>query len=327
MKAVKAYSFARYGGPEVLIPVEIPMPEVLPGEVLIRVAATGVNPSDVKNLSGHFGTSLPRIPGRDYAGTIVAGAGREGEAVWGSGPGFGVDRDGAFVEYLRLPSSWVAKKPSSLSMEAAAAVGVPYLTAWSALVVAGRLAPEETVLVVGAAGAVGRAAIEIARWRRARVIAASRSASVLAGTDGLVAAGDPDWPRRVLALTGGRGVDLALDTIGGPFFEPCLNTLRSGGRQVAIASNPADVSFNLVDFYHGAKRLIGVDSMALRGEEIAGMMEELRHGFEEGRLTAPSVSIWPFASAREALSAVREEPGKKQVLVFDLPRSENAPRR
>ncbi len=324
---MKAYSFARYGGPEVLIPVEIPVPELLPDEVLIRVAAIGVNPSDVKNLSGHFGTSLPRIPGRDYAGIIVAGAGREGEEVWGSGPGFGVDRDGAFVEYLRLPSSWVVKKPSSLSMEAAAAVGVPYLTAWSALVVAGNLAPEETVLVVGAAGAVGRAAIEIARWRRARVIAASRSASVLPGTDGLVAAGDLDWPRRVLALAGGRGVDLALDTIGGAFFEPSLKTLRPGGRQVAIASNPPDVSFSLVDFYHGAKRLIGVDSMALRGEEIAGMMEELRRGFEQGWLKAPSVRIWPFASAREALSTAREEPGQKQVLLFDLPMSENTPLR
>ncbi|CAB4244506.1 Alcohol dehydrogenase zinc-binding domain-containing protein [Methylacidimicrobium sp. AP8] len=317
MKLAKAYSFSRYGGPEVLTPIEIPVREPLPDEVLIRVAAIGINPSDVKNVAGYFGTRLPRIPGRDFAGVIVAGAGRQGEEVWGSGPGFGVDRDGAFVEYLCVPSSWVGKKPSCLSMEAAAAVGVPYVTAWSALIVAGGLMPEETVLIVGAAGAVGRAAIHIARWRKARVIAVSRSASALPGADDLISAREPDWPRRVVGLTEGKGVDLALDTIGGEFFEPCLKTLRTGGRQLAIASHPPVVSFNLVDFFHGAKRLIGVDSMALRGEEIARILEELRAGFEEGELTPPSVRTWPFASAKDALSAAKARPGEKQVLVFD----------
>lgn len=313
---MKAYSFSRYGGPEVLSLEEIPTPSVRPGEVLVRVAAAGVNPSDLKNLSGRFRTRLPRIPGRDFAGVIVEGAGREGEEVWGSGPGFGVGRDGAFSEYLRLPSSWVTRKPASLSMAEAAAVGVPYLTAGWALFRAGNLLPAETLLVTGAAGAVGRAAIQIGRWRQAWILAVSRSATALPGADVVIPADREDWPRRVLCWTGGRGVDLALDTIGGPFCELCLRSLRPGGRQIAVASDPSVVCFDLVDFYHGSKTLIGVDSLGPSGEQIAGMLEELRSGFEKGRLEPPAVHPWPFSAAREALSAAAEEPGKKQVLLF-----------
>jgi NADPH:quinone reductase len=109
-----------------------------------------------------------------------------------------------------------------------------------------------------------------------------------------------------------------LDTVGGELFEPALKSLRPEGRQVAIASNPQTVSFNLVDFYHGRRRLIGVDTMALTGEQIAATLDALRDGFENGTLQPSPLKTWPFAAAVEAYEAVeRHDPPTKHVLVMD----------
>ncbi len=303
MSKIKVWCFEQYGSPSALKLQERAMPQPGPGEVLVKVAATAINPSDVKNVSGHFKASMPRVPGRDYAGTIVAGNGRQGEEVWGSGPGFGVARDGAHAEYFVMPSAWVSRKPPHLSMEQAAAIGVPYLTAWSALVTAGDIQAGESVLVTGVSGAVGRAATQIAHWKKARVIGASRSLENPSGADAIIDTTQQDLAAEVKALTDGKGADLALDAVGGELFEPCLSALRRGGRQVAIASNPQVVSFNLVEFYHGIKRLVGVDSMGLSGVEIVALMDQMRAGFEDGVLQPPAVQTWSFDQAVEAYEA------------------------
>jgi hypothetical protein len=92
--------------------------------------AAAINPSDVKNVAGAFKASLPRVPGRDYAGVVVAGEGWVGKEVWGSGAGFGVTRDGTHAQYLVADLDSLSEKPSHLSMEEASAVGVPYLAVW-----------------------------------------------------------------------------------------------------------------------------------------------------------------------------------------------------
>lgn len=304
MDTMQAWRFDRYGTPDVMSLRELPMPVPGPGEVLIKVLASGVNPSDAKNVSGHFKAPLPRVPGRDFAGLIVAGDGREGEEVWGSGPGFGVARDGAHAQYLAMPSAWVVAKPAHLDMAQAAAIGVPYLAAWSSLVTAGALKENETVLVTGVSGAVGRAAVQIAHRLGARVIGAGISGANPSQADAIVSTKQDGWVEAVRALTDGRGVDLVLDAVGGALFEPCLASLRHGGRQVAIASNPQQVSFNLVDFYHRGARLLGVDTMALSGEEIAAIMRQLRDGFEDGSYRPPGVQAWPFDRAVAAYQAV-----------------------
>jgi NADPH:quinone reductase-like Zn-dependent oxidoreductase len=165
---MKALRFSTFGAPSVLSIEEVPTPEPRAGEALVRVIAAAINPSDVKNVSGHFKSPLPRVPGRDYAGVVVAGDAEKGLEVWGSGAGFGVGRDGAHAEFLVVPAAWISPKPSLLSMEQAAAIGVPYLAAWLALVRAGNVQAGETVLVVGVSGAVGRAATQIAHWKKAR---------------------------------------------------------------------------------------------------------------------------------------------------------------
>lgn len=315
---MRAWQFDRYGPPSVLTLVERRTPFPGEGQVLVKIHASAVNPSDVKNVAGHFKASLPRIPGRDYAGVVVAGDGHEGEEVWGSGPAFGVARDGAHAEYILLSSAWLSRKPRALSMTQAASIGVPFLAAWWALVVAGQLTAGETALITGASGAVGNAATQIAHGRRARVIGADRSTANPERADAVVDTLKEPLTEAVLALTGGRGVDLVLDTVGGALFEPALKSLRPEGRQIAIASSPQTVSFNLVDFYHGRKRLVGFDTMALTGEQIASTLDALREGFESGTLQPSPLRTWPFAQAVAAYEAVdRHDPPTKHVLVRD----------
>ncbi len=313
---MKALEFERYGPPEVLMLKETKKPEPGEGEVLIEIRAAAINPSDVKNVAGHFSSPVPRVPGRDFAGVVTGGA-DPGLEVWGSGPGFGVVRDGAHAEYVVMPREWVSEKPASLSMEEAAAIGVPYLTAWSALAQTGAVEPGETVLIVGVTGAVGRAAVQIAHWRGARVIGACRNASSPSEADAIIDVACSELDREVRALTDGRGADLVLDTVGAHLFEPSLKCLRPEGRQIAITSSiERRVSFDLIDFYRNRSRLFGVNTMALTGTATAKMLDELRRGFEEGHLRAPEVSTWPFEQAVEAYETVgRGASRAKHVLV------------
>jgi NADPH2:quinone reductase len=301
---MQVLQFEQYGTPQVMALVERPLPVPGPGEVLIKVLASGINPSDIKNVAGHFKSVLPRVPGRDFAGVVVAGACREGEEVWGSAPGFGVVRDGTHAEYIAIPSAWVARKPAGLDVSQAAAIGVPYLAAWTSLERVGQIQAGETVLITGVSGAVGRAATQIAHWRKARVIGAGVSRDNPSAADAMIDTTTQDLALEVHALTGGKGADLALEVVGGALFERVSKALREGGRQIAIASNPQVVSFNLVDFYHRRKQLIGVDTMSLSGEEIVATLNGLAVGFERGDLTPPAVRTWPFAEAVTAYEAM-----------------------
>jgi NADPH:quinone reductase-like Zn-dependent oxidoreductase len=304
---MKALQFSTYGPPTVLSIKEIPKPEPRKGEVLVQIKAAAINPSDVKNVAGIFKSPLPRVPGRDYAGVVLAGDAEKGLEVWGSGAGFGVTRDGAHAEYIVVPADSIAQKPPHLSMEEAAAIGVPYLTAWSALVVAGNVQAGETVLIVGVSGAVGRAATQIAHWKKARVIGASTHSTNPSNADAIINTTTNDLPEDVRVLTSGKGADLVLDAVGGPMFEPSLKSLRRGGRQIAISSTKdRRVNFDLVDFFHNLSCLIGVDTMKLQGKEIADLMNHLRNGFQEGHLQAPAITTWPFERAIEAYQAVEK---------------------
>jgi NADPH:quinone reductase-like Zn-dependent oxidoreductase len=316
MKTMQALCFEAYGPPSVLSLRELPAPQPGPGDALVELHASAINPSDVKNVAGVFGASLPRIPGRDYAGVVVAGDGWVGKEVWGSGAGFGVTRDGTHAQFVVVNLDSLSEKPSHLSMEEASAVGVPYLAAWSALVTAANIQAGETVLITGALGGVGRAATQVAHWKKARVI----GADIVSGAgeaDQFVNTKDRDLSAEVRALTEGRGADLVLDTVGGPMFELCLKSLRVGGRQVAIASlGGGRVEFNLVDFYHGLHQLIGVDTLKLSGPQIAQIMDQLRPGFEEGHLRASALKTWSLDKAAQAYDAVAKgDTAHKHVLL------------
>jgi NADPH2:quinone reductase len=309
MTTMKALRFEKYGPPSVLSIQQLRVPDLKTGEALVELHASAINPSDVKNVAGVFKASLPRIPGRDFAGVVVAGDGWKGKEVWGSGPGFGVSHDGTHAQYVVVSSNGLSEKPARLSMEEASAVGVPYLAAWSGLVDAANIQAGETVLITGALGAVGRAATQIAHWKKAKVIGADISDKP-ADVDVFVNTKAKELPVEVKALTNGKGADLVFDAVGGPMFEPCLKSLRLGGRQVAITSvGNGRVEFSLVDFYHNLQRLIGVDTMKLTGPAIAKIMDELRAGFEGGYLRTSPVQGWSLDQAIDAYTAVEKGTG------------------
>jgi len=305
MKTMRALRFNAYGPPSSLSLEQVPLPELRPGESLVEIHASAVNPSDVKNIAGLFNATLPRVPGRDFAGVVVGGeASWLGKEVWGSGAGFGMTRDGTHAEFVAVPSSWLSEKPPGLSMAQAGAIGVPYLAAWSALVHAGRIQAGETVLITGALGAVGRAATQIAHWKQARVIGADIS-DQHSDADVFIDTRTKDLPMLVETLTDGKGAHLVLDTVGGPVFEPALRSLGLDGRQIAITSvGSRRVEFDLIDFYHNRQRLIGVDTAKLSGVEIAQIMDALRVGFEAGALKPPILKTWPLPHAIDAYLAV-----------------------
>jgi NADPH:quinone reductase len=316
---MKALRFNQFGPPSVLSIEEIAKPRPGDGEVLVRVKAAAINPSDVKNVSGQFtSTTLPRTPGRDFAGTIVEGNVRRGEAVWGSAPGLGITRDGAQAEYVAVPEETLCRKPANLSTEQAAAIGVPFTTAWAALVRAAQLQPGETILIVGARGAVGQAAIQIAHWKKSRAIGADLGTAIIPAADAAVDTRAGDLRERVLEITGGRGADVVFDTVGGAMFEPSLRSLGRGGRQVAIASTgDRRVSFDLVDFYHNRAHLIGVDSQQFTPREVGEIARALVGGFESNALTPPPIEAVPFDEALKAYERVASGQARlKQVLTF-----------
>src|SRR5262249_48167686 len=145
-------------------------------EVLLRIHAASINPSDVKNVQGHMeGTTLPRTPGRDFAGVVVNGPPElTGKEVFGTGGDIGFTRDGSHAGFIVVSAQGGALKPKQLSMEEAASVGVNYLAAYIGLVQRAGVRNGEVVLVTGASGGVGTAVIQLARWKGARVIAVDR---------------------------------------------------------------------------------------------------------------------------------------------------------
>src|SRR5580658_4569189 len=174
---MRAIVIHQFGEPKQLKVEEVPTPEPRDGEVLVAVKAASINPSDVKNVAGAMhGTTLPRIPGRDFAGVVVKGdADLIGREVWGTGGDISRTRDGSHAEYILLPRAAVTPKPRTLSMEAAGASGLSYVTAWTAIVTVAAVSAGETVVVMGATGGTGSAAVQIAKARGARVIGTVRS--------------------------------------------------------------------------------------------------------------------------------------------------------
>ncbi len=169
---MRAVQIKTFGEPELLELVEVPDPPVGPGTALVRMEAASINPSDVKNVAGAMHqTTLPRIPGRDYAGVVEQGPPEWiGAAVWGTGGDVGFTRDGTHAERIAVPLESLRRKPERLNFAEAASVGVNYMAAWCGLVEAVALAAGETLAIIGAGGGVGGAAAQIAHRIGAHVI-------------------------------------------------------------------------------------------------------------------------------------------------------------
>ncbi len=325
---MKALRFNSFGDVSVLRVEELPTPVPGLGEVLVQVHASSINPSDVKNVQGKMKQiTLPRTPGQDFAGVVVAGD-KEiiGQEVWGTGGDVGFTRDGSHAESIVIPKRGARPKPKSLSMVEAASVGRNYVTAYFGLVQKAQLKEGETVLVTGASGGVGSSVIKIAKSRAARVIAVYRQApdpekTRQLGIDLALSSQSDDFADRVKEFTKGKGVDVVFDSVGGPLFEVALNTLGMGGRQVNITSvGNTRVSFDLLNFYRRQITLFGINTITLDAVASADILEALSPAFEQGRLTPPEIAR--TCSLDEAVEAYRQVDSgtAKGKIVFVFPR-------
>ncbi|MCD9006460.1 zinc-binding dehydrogenase [Luteimonas sp. XNQY3] len=259
MKAVVA---VEQGGPDVLEPIDLPLPQPQAGQVRVRVMASGLNPIDIKVRKA----SLPMTPARfpavlqtDFAGVVDAvGEGvtrfKAGEEVFGFAGGFrgpAGDVPGALAEYAVFDAALLARKPANLDFRAAAALPLVATTAWKALFEKVAIRPASRVLIVGGAGGVGTMAVQLAGAAGAHVVAATRSAessalALAAGARACIDLSDTSPAQVVQAHTQGQGFDVIFDTVGGPALDAAFQMIRPGGDVVTVVGA---ASHNLAPLY------------------------------------------------------------------------------
>ncbi|MEJ7762699.1 MAG: zinc-dependent alcohol dehydrogenase family protein [Thermomicrobiales bacterium] len=252
---MRAQVIERFGGPDVFRSVDLPDPEVIPGHVLIRVAATSVNPVDTKIRSGVLAAIAPDMPAvlhGDVAGTIVTvGAGVDrfapGEDVYacaGGVKGLG----GALAGLMLADADLVARKPATLSMREAASLPLVTITAWNGLVDRARVRPGQTVLIHASTGGVGQIGIQLAKWAGATVFATGSSEEKLRiardlGAGVAINYREQDVAAYVAEHTGGRGFDVVFDTVGGDNLARSFEAIALNGTVVCTAARTtADLS-------------------------------------------------------------------------------------
>ncbi|MDB6141531.1 MAG: zinc-containing alcohol dehydrogenase superfamily protein [Pseudomonas sp.] len=290
---MKALQFAKTGDLSALQYLDVPQPVPAQDEVLIQVKAAGLNPSDVKNVLGRFPyTTMPRIPGRDFAGIVVEGPqALLGQEVWGTGKEPGFLRDGSHAEFLTLPAKGVALKPKALSFVQAASLGVPFTTAWDALE-RSLVTTGTRVLVIGAHGAVGSAALSLAKIRGAQVLGAVRRPEHVKGLnddgfDAIQLDNHEDLAAQVNAVFAG-GADVIFDTTG--FWLPAGVTALAPFGRIAIIAAPVDghVQLPALALYRKGGSVVGVNSLLYGTEACAAMLNQFDKFFDNGLLPLPT---------------------------------------
>jgi zinc-binding alcohol dehydrogenase/oxidoreductase len=264
---MKAIVLRGTGGPEQLKYEDFPDPTAAVGEVVVRLETAALNHRDVWVRRGLYpGIQLPIIPGSDGAGVIIEvgegmDAARLGSEViinpalnWGDdprvqGPAFnilGLPRHGTYAEKVAIPEANALPKPKGFSWEDAAAIGLASLTAYRALVTRARVQPGETVLITGIGGGVSCVALQIAKSMGCRVLVTSGSDEKLAkarhlGADEGVNYNRQDWEQAILKMTGGRGPEVVLDSVGGDTLSKCLEVIQPAGRLVTYGATTGSV--------------------------------------------------------------------------------------
>lgn len=292
MRAVTQQSL---GGPDVLVVVDQPRPEPRTNEVLVRVKAASVNPTDWKHrANGGFLGRPPFVLGWDLSGVVESvGIGvtrfAPGDEVFGmlSYP-FG---HGAHAEYVAAPAAWFAPKPTSLDHVQAAALPLVSLTAWQALVEYADIQPGQRVLIHAAAGGVGHAAVQIAKARGAYVIGTASAGKHdflrELGVDEAIDYREVDFAEAV------GNVDAVLDTLGGDYSTRSLRTLRPGGIVVSILPVGSDEYFREADD-------LGVRALRMLVDSSRHDLVSLTELVEQGALRATIADVFPLEQAAEA---------------------------
>ena len=284
-----------------------------PQDVIVEIKAAGVNPSDVKAATGLMPYAVfPRTPGRDFAGVVVDGpSGWLGREVFGSSGDLGIRRDGTHATHLVVEAAALVEKPGNISMDEAAGIGVPFVTAIEGFRRAGMPAAQDTVLVMGLNGKVGQAATQLASWRGARVIGVVRKdedyEGHASGPVEVINASTTNVAARVREFTDGKGADIVFNTVGDPYFEAANKSLALAGRQILIAAVDKIVPFNILEFYRGRHTYVGIDTMAFSSVASADILRDALPGFVSGHLKPYPIAdnaIYSLTDAKAAYLAV-----------------------
>ncbi len=318
MKAIRVH---RFGGPEVLQLEEVPNPKPGPGQVVVGVKAIGVNPADTYIRAGTYPRkpSLPYTPGLDAAGIVEAvGVGvtgfSEGARVYAAGTA-----SGAYAELALCAESQLHPLPEKVSFAQGAAVPVPYATAYRALFQRARATPDETVLVHGASGGVGVAAVQLARASGMRVLGTAgtpkgRELVAAQGAHHVIDHRAPGYQDRILEITGGRGVDVILEMIANLNLGTDLRLLAPAGRVVVIGSR-GTVTIDPRDAMSRDASILGMSLFNAGERDTAAIHAALVAGLENGTLRPVVGRELPLAEAARAHEAVME-PGAHGKIVL-----------
>jgi len=282
-------------------------------EVVVAIEAAGVNPSDVKAATGLMPYAVfPRTPGRDFSGRVIDGP-REwiGKSVFGTSGDLGIRRDGTHASHLVVETAALVERPDAISMDEAAGIGVPFVTAIEGFRRTGMPKPGEHVLIMGVNGKVGQAAAQLATWLGANVIGVVRKDEPYEGHANapieIVNSAATDVAERVRELTEGKGADIVFNTVGDPYFDDAHRSLAKGGRQILIAAVHKVVQFDILAFYRGRHTYVGIDTLAFSSVESADVLRSVLPGFAGGFLRPFPIkdgSIYSLADAKAAYAAV-----------------------
>src|SRR3954470_20841445 len=305
---MRAVEIAKPGGPEELKPVQRPVPQPKPGEILIKVAAAGVNRPDVLQRKGLYAVppDASDLPGLEIAGEVVSGgkAFKAGDRVCALAHG------GGYAEYCVVPEVQALPVPKGLSLTEAASLPETFFTVWGNVYDRGKLAPGETLLVQGGSSGIGVTAVQMAAATGNRVFATAGSdekvaACVKLGAEKAFNYKTQDWVAEVRAATGGKGVNVILDMVGGDYVPRELKCLAEDGRLVFIA------------YLRGPKTELDIDAVMRKRLTITGstlrprsaefksylaknLREKIWPLIEAGRIKPQVYKTFPLAQAGEA---------------------------
>ena len=319
---MKAVLCRQFGPPESLVYEELPSPTAGAGEVVVSVKAASLNFPDVLIIQNkyQFKPPLPFSPGSEMAGVVK----EVGEGVKGYKAGDRViafTTYGAFAEEVKVEATRLVPIPEGMDFNSAAAFLLTYGTSDHALRDRGALKAGETLLVLGAAGGVGLAAIQLGKAMGAKVIACASSADKLEvcsqhGADAGINYATEDLRERIKELTGGKGVDVVYDAVGGPYTEPALRSTAWRGRLLVVGFAAGDIPkipLNLTLLKGCA--IVGVfwgDFARREPKAFAASIAQLGEWFREGKLKPHVSQTFPLAQAVDALKlmAARKVKGK-----------------
>jgi NADPH:quinone reductase len=320
LRPMRAILVERFGPPERLRVGDAPLPVPGPGEVLVEVHAAPVNYVDLLVVGGsyQFLPTFPFIPGKGPAG-IVAALGPGVRALQMGDRVLAMAEQGGYAEAVAVSAEQCYRLPEAMSFAEAASLSLVYDTAWFALRDRARLEPGETVLVLGASGAVGQAAIQLGRAMGGRMLAGisrpERTAGALVvGADAVIDLSRTNLRdslrEQVYAATGGCGADIILDPLGGSVFEAALRALAWRGRLVVIGFAAGAIPSIKINYL--LLKNIEVSGLQIsdyrkrRPEQVARAFQEIFQFFEQGKIKPAPTVRFRLEQAGAALAALRD---------------------